>query len=107
MRRSGAQRGQASVELVAMLPALVALALVSWWVAATSATWLAAGGAAPAGAPAAGVGEDAAARVHGVLPGARVRGPGADGTVRVDLPGPVLPVLGAVTVGAAVPVVAP
>src|SRR3954469_5636613 len=54
--RSCCQRGQASVELVALLPFVVLAALVVWQLAVAGHALWSAGGAARAGGPAAGVG---------------------------------------------------
>ncbi len=86
------ERGQASIELLGALPALLLMALVGWQlVLAGHASWLAAN-AARVGARAQAVGGDPAAAARGALPahlrrGARVSGD-EDGhvTVRVRLP---------------------
>ena len=83
----GAQRGQATVELVALLPLVVLLGALLWQaVVAGQAMWLS-GAAARAAARAAAVGGDAEAAARGALPrrleeGLRVRAAG-DGGVRV------------------------
>ena len=83
----GAQRGQATVELVALLPLVVLLGALLWQaVVAGQALWLS-GAAARAAARAAAVGGDAEAAARGALPrrleeGLRVRAAG-DGGVRV------------------------
>ena len=62
------QRGQASVELVAAIPALIIVALIVWQLAlAGQAAWLAAN-AARVGARAASVGQDATGAVRSSLP---------------------------------------
>src|SRR3954469_2995310 len=72
------ERGQASVELVALLPLLVALGFAVWQAAvAGQAMWLA-GSAARAAARAEALGDDPAPAARGVLPprladGLRVR----------------------------------
>jgi len=67
-------RGQATVELVALLPLLAVLAGLLWQAAvAGQAVWLA-GSAARAAARAAAVGGDALAAARGVLPGRLERG---------------------------------
>lgn len=82
------ERGQASVELVALLPLVAVLAGLLWQAAlAGQAVWLA-GSAARAAARASAVGDDAAAAARRVLP-ARLRrgltvGTG-DGGVRVAI----------------------
>jgi hypothetical protein len=103
--RSG-QRGQSALELLAIVPALVALALVGWQIVAAAHVWLLADGAARAGARAAAAGADPAAAARASLPPgharrARVeieRRPGRPVRVRVLLsaptPAPWLPDLG-------------
>jgi hypothetical protein len=84
-----AQEGQASVELVALLPLLVLVGLALWLaVVAGQALWLA-GAAARAAARAEALGGDTAAAARGALPprledGLRVRAID-DGAVRVTL----------------------
>jgi len=66
--RSAAQRGQASVELVALLPLVAVLAGLVWQaVVAGQAVWLA-GSAARAAARASAIGADAPAAARRVLP---------------------------------------
>jgi hypothetical protein len=83
------ERGQASVELVALLPLLLALGFAVWQAAvAGQAIWLA-GSAARAAARAEALGDDPAPAARGVLPprlahGLRVR-PRADGGVAVTV----------------------
>src|SRR3954453_24271681 len=83
------QTGQASVELVALVPLVVALAAMLWQAAlAGQAVWLA-GSAARAAARAEAVDGDAPEAARGVLPdglerGMRVR-TGDDGSVEVRL----------------------
>jgi Flp pilus assembly protein TadG len=84
-------RGQAAVETLAVLPALVLAALAAGWVVWAAAAWVQAAGAARAGARAALVGEDPAAAARRVLPGAGVVAappapPPGVVTVRVRLP---------------------
>jgi hypothetical protein len=77
-RVSAEQRGQAAVELVAVLPLVALIALVLWQLAvAGQAAWLA-GAAARAAARAHAIGGDEGAAARGVLPprleaGLRVR----------------------------------
>jgi hypothetical protein len=88
------ERGQASVELVALLP-LVAVLVGALWQAAVAgqAVWLA-GSAARAAARAAAVGTDARAAARRVLPArlepglvvARVGGPGDGVRVTISIP---------------------
>jgi hypothetical protein len=83
------QRGQASVELVAVLPAIVLAGLVAWQIVlAGHAAWLCAG-AARVGARAAVVGRAPAPAVRSALPahlerGLRVEQP-SPGRVRVEV----------------------
>ena len=86
-----AERGQATVELVALLPLMAVLAGVLWQgVVAAQAVWLA-GSAARAAARATAVGADGRAAAARVLPARLERGllvrrePGGEGGVRVAL----------------------
>ena len=73
-RAARADRGQATVELVALLPVIAVLAGVLWQgVVAGQAVWLA-GSAARAAARATAVGADAQAAARRVLPGRLRRG---------------------------------
>jgi len=73
-RRSGAQQGQATVELVALLPLMAALAALLWQaVVVGQAVWLA-GSAARAAARASAIGTDASAAARRVLPDRLERG---------------------------------
>jgi hypothetical protein len=90
MRRAGDQRGQAAVELVAVLPVVALLGLLAWQaVVAGQAVWLA-GSAARAAARAGAIGGDAGLAARRVLPGrfvaagVRVRS-ARDGEVRVSV----------------------
>src|SRR4051794_30209074 len=98
MRRDGAQnrrdaeRGQASIELLGALPAVLLIALLGWQLAlAGQASWLAAN-AARVGARAQAVGADPEAAARGSLPAHLRRGllvSGGSGdhvAVRVRLP---------------------
>ena len=88
-RRLLAASGQASVELVALLPLLAAVALLAWQaVVAGQAIWLS-GSAARAAARAAALGDDPTAAARASLPrslsgGARAA-EGDDGAVSVSL----------------------
>ena len=88
-RRS--ERGQASVELIAIVPALVVLAILAAQLAVAGWALWSAAGSARAGARAAAVGGDAAAAARSALPpalreGSRVET--ANGVaVRVNAPG--------------------
>jgi hypothetical protein len=92
MSRTRTQDGQATVELVALLP-LAALVVAAAWqlVLAGQAVWLA-GAAARAGARAHAVGGDAAAAARRVLPARLERGMRVvardDGSVTVAVPVP-------------------
>lgn len=81
--------GQASVELVALLPLLAAVALLAWQaIVAGQAIWLA-GAAARAAARAHALGHDPTAAARASLPGALAPGAratsGADGAVSLSL----------------------
>jgi hypothetical protein len=104
MPRSRAQEGQASVELLGLLPVLAVLALLAWQAAvAGQAAWLAAGAAREA-ARARALGADPRAAARGVLPrrlraGLTVARDGRDG-VRVRLAVPLVAAGGGARVGA-------
>jgi Flp pilus assembly protein TadG len=88
------QRGQASVEFVAVLPAVMLVALIVWQLALAGQTaWLAAN-AARVGARAVAVDQDAAAAVRSSLPDSLERGltvtRGGDGDVEVGVRVPIL-----------------
>jgi hypothetical protein len=92
MPRARAQHGQASVELVALLPLIALLAAALWQaVLAGEAAWLA-GAAARAAARAQAVGGDPDAAARRVLPARLARGLGvhaqSDGSVAVSVPIP-------------------
>jgi hypothetical protein len=96
-------RGQAAVELVALLPALLVLGLLAWQLAAAAHAWLVAGSSARAAARAAAVGAPAGDAARAALPrgwagAARVRTAGGEVRVRVPVPAvlPGLPALGTV-----------
>ena len=81
--------GQASVELVALLPLLVVVALLAWQaVVAGQAIWLS-GAAARAAARATALGDDPTAAARASLPGALSRGARAssrsDGSISLSL----------------------
>ena len=86
------------MELVALLPLLVLVALIGWQLAVAAYAWTVASGAARAAARAEEVGAPAAAAALAVLPGryaqsAKVRtGAGGDVRVRVTVP-PVVPLV--------------
>jgi hypothetical protein len=85
--------GQASVELVAVLPVLVAIALLAWQAVVAGEAWWLAGTAAREAARASALGGDPRAAARAVLPG-RMRdglrvGPDREGDglrVRVQVP---------------------
>ena len=88
--RPSEQRGQASVELVAVLPVVAVLGLLAWQGVATGyAAWLAAG-AARAAARANAVGSDPRAAARESLPSSLERGlrvrKGDDGQITIAIP---------------------
>lgn len=88
MRAPRGQRGQASVELLGAIPALLVLGLVIFQVLAVGYAAVLAGSAAEAGALALAAGSDPEAGVREALPGwsrVRARVSVAGGTVRVRL----------------------
>ena len=90
-QRGEHERGQASVEFLGVLPAVLLLALAAWQLAlAGHAVWLS-GNAARVGARARAVGRDPAAAVRSALPAylrrdLRVQGDGDEVRVRVAVP---------------------
>ncbi len=111
MPRRRHPHGQATVELVALLPALVVLVLAAAQVVAAAHAWSLAGGAARAGARAAEVGAPFEAAARAVLPAghaarARVVATGDGRRVRVALRVPrVLPFVPQATVAAEAPLI--
>jgi hypothetical protein len=94
VRLSGAERGQATVELVAIVPALVLACVIAWeLVLAGHTAWLAAH-AARAAARAVAVGRDGRAAARSALPAPMARGlsvtAGGGGRVRVRVAVPLL-----------------
>jgi hypothetical protein len=86
-RAGRGEDGQATVELVAVLPVLGLVAVLAWQAVVAGQTWWLAGVAAREGARAAALGGDPAAAAERVLPGARLVRAGADGVrVRVAVP---------------------
>ena len=74
MPAHGGQDGQASVELVALLPLVVLVGALLWQAVVAGQTLWLAGAAARAAARAAAVGGDAEAAARGALPGRLERG---------------------------------
>jgi hypothetical protein len=68
LRPPSRQRGQAVVELLALLPAIVMLGLIGWQLSVAGHAWTLAGGAARAGARALEVGAPAGAAALAALP---------------------------------------
>ena len=101
-----AERGSASAELIAVIPALLVATLIAAQLAAAGYSLWSAGLAARAGARAAHVGADAVAAARRALPpalrkGAAVREGDAAGEISVRVAVPrLLPVIPAVRVGA-------
>ena len=93
VRRRAAQRGQATVELLGAVPALIVLGLVLFQLLAVGYAAVLAGSAAEAGALALAAGSDPRAGVREALPGwsrVRARVSVSGGTVRVRLRPPSL-----------------
>ncbi|WCB92917.1 hypothetical protein DSM104299_01617 [Baekduia alba] len=83
--------GQATVELVALLPALVAIALLGWQALVAGEAWWLAGAAARDAARAQALGTDPASAARSVLPeglrsGLRVSDADPGVVVRVQIP---------------------
>jgi len=74
MPRSASRAGQATVEIIALVPALLLLALLAWQVAAAAHAWQLAGSAARAGARAEAVGAPAQDAARAALPAGHGRG---------------------------------
>jgi hypothetical protein len=94
--------GQATVELVAALPALVAIALLAWQAVVAGEAWWLASAAAREAARAEAIGGDSRAAAVAVLPGGLRSGlsvsrSGGEGSVRVRLAVP--PVFAGIHVG--------
>jgi Flp pilus assembly protein TadG len=68
MRRNHTEKGQAAVELVALLPAMVLVALLVWQLAVAAHTWMTAQSAARAGARALEVGASPTEAARAVMP---------------------------------------
>src|SRR5690242_10593235 len=99
--RPSRQRGQASVEPVAVLPLAALLALAAWQLCLAGYALWAGGGAARAAARAAAVGGDARAAARGALPRRLEHGlrlsRARDGGVRVRIAVPLATGRGALT----------
>src|SRR3954454_23133721 len=93
--------GQASVELVALLPVIAGIALLAWQALMAGEAWWLAGSAAREAARASALGTDPRPAAAGVLPAALRRGlrVGAAGEGGGSVRGPVASVLGALRVG--------
>jgi hypothetical protein len=95
------ERGQASVELVAVLPLAALLALAVWQLCLAGYALWACGGAARAAARAAAIGGDAGAAARGALPRRLERGlrvaRARDGGVRVRIAVPLVAGRGVLT----------
>jgi hypothetical protein len=106
--KTESEAGQASVELVALLPALVLVAALAWQALLTAESWWRAGTAARAAARAQALGGDPLHAARSALPGSFAAGvavvgkPGGDGIgVRVRVPSVLAGVrVGSVTVKA-------
>jgi hypothetical protein len=89
-RAGSGEDGQATVELVAVLPVLGLVLLLAWQAVVAGQTWWLASAAAREGARASALGGDPVVAARRVLPhgaGARVSRAGADGIrVRLDIP---------------------
>jgi hypothetical protein len=84
--RSG-EDGQATVELVAVLPVLGLVVLLAWQAVVAGQTWWLASAAAREGARASALGGDPVVAARRVLPGARLVRSGSDGVrVRAAVP---------------------
>jgi pilus assembly protein CpaE len=97
--------GQATVELVALLPALAAVVVLAWQAVLAGETWWLTSTAARSAARAHALGSDPGAAARASLPselrdGVRVRAGGDDVTVRVTIPSLVGGRLGSVSVSA-------
>jgi hypothetical protein len=86
-RAGEGEDGQATVELVAVLPVLGLVLVLAWQAVVAGQTWWLAGAAAREAARASALGDDPAVAARRVLPqGARVDAkPAPDGSVRIKL----------------------
>jgi hypothetical protein len=86
-RVGSGEDGQATVELVAVLPVLGLVMVLAWQAVVAGQTWWLAGVAAREGARASALGDDPVAAARRVLPGAHLSRDGADGVrVRAAVP---------------------
>ena len=109
---TGGERGQAAIEVVGMLPAMVVVGLVLLQLLAVGYAAVLAGGAAEAGALALAAGADARAGAKDALPGwsqarARIAVSGGDVEVRLRPPSPLRALAERLEVGARAEVEAP
>jgi hypothetical protein len=82
--RAGAgEDGQATVELVAILPVLGLILVLAWQALVAGQTWWLAGAAAREAARASALGSDPTAAARRVLPSAHASRTGDDGTIRI------------------------
>jgi hypothetical protein len=92
MPRAPSEQGQASVELVALLPLIVLIGAVLWQAVLAGETAWVAGSAARAAARAQALGKDPAAAARRILPARLARGvhvvARGDGSVTVAIPVP-------------------
>jgi len=83
MWKARAENGQATVELVAVLPVVGLVLLLAWQALVAGQTWWLAGAAARDAARASALGGDPLSAARHALPTARLGRTGADGTIRV------------------------
>ena len=96
------ESGQATVELVAVLPVLGLVLLLAWQALVAGQTWWLTSAAAREGARAAALGADPTTAARSILPGARASRDGSDGVrVRAAVPSVLADLrLGSVTIRA-------
>jgi hypothetical protein len=78
------QHGQATIEIVALVPAVVAIALIGWWVAAVAHEWTVASSAARAAVRAQEVGAPPGDAARAVLGTSRLQRATVDDATRRD-----------------------
>ncbi len=101
-RHGPRHRGQSSVELLAVLPALAVLVVVTWLGLAAALAWIDAAGAARAGARAAEVGAPASSAAEAAVRSGRVRAEvDGDGVIRARVRARLVPGLGPVEIAVA------